>query len=123
MLYAGPSVGPSACEPITSGLHYISNSLCYTFIWNTSPVYELRIRKQAIKALQAMPRREAERIPSKLRLVADDPNRRDVDIARLQGRTGFRLRVGDVRIIIERDHEAAVFVVLRIASRGQVYSK
>ena len=70
-----------------------------------------------------MPRHQAERILSKLRLVAQDPNRRDMDSARLQGHAGYRLRVGDMRIIIERDHEAGMIVVLRIGSRGQVYRK
>ena len=46
-----------------------------------------------------------------------------MDIARLQGRTGYRLRVSDMRTIIERDHEAGMIVVLRIGSRGQVYRK
>ena len=78
-------------------------------------MFELRIRKQAIKPLQVMPRRNADRILAKLRLLAEDSIRRDVDIARLQGRTCYRLRVGDMRIIIERDDEARVLVVLRIA--------
>ena len=84
---------------------------------------ELRIRMQAIRALQAMPRQEAEPILAQLRLLAEDPIRRDVDIARLQGRTGYRLPVGDVRITIERDDEARVIVVLRTASRGQACRK
>ena len=78
---------------------------------------------QAIRALQAMPRQEAEPILAQMRLLAEDPIRRDVDIVQLQGRTGYRLPVGDVRITIERDDEARVFVVLRIASRGQACRK
>lgn len=83
-------------------------------------MYEPRVRKQAVKALQAISRQEAERILAQLRLLATDPIRRDVDIARLQGHTGYRLRVADVRISIERDGEARVLVVPRIASRGRV---
>ena len=76
---------------------------------------------QTIKAMRAMPREQAERILAKLRCLAEEPNRRDMDIARLRGRAGYRLRTGDVRIIIERDEEVRVFAVLRIASREPVY--
>ena len=54
-------------------------------------------RRQAIKALQKMPRQHAQR---------------------------FRLRVGDLRIIFERDDEARVMDVrLRIVPRGQAYKR
>ena len=57
--------------------------------------YELTIKRQAIKALQNMPRQNAQRIRRELDKLVAQPNRRDVDVASLTGRPGFRLRVGD----------------------------
>ena len=86
-------------------------------------MHKLRFSKRAVKALLEMPRPNAERIRRQLKLFAEDPGRRDVDIAALKGRVGFRLRVGDMRIIFERNDRARVIDVIRIAPRGQVYRK
>lgn len=84
-------------------------------------MHNLRFSKRAAKALLEMPRLNAQRIRRQLKLLADDPSRRDMDIAALRGRPGFRLRVGDMRIIFERNDRARVIDVLRIAPRGEVY--
>ncbi len=81
----------------------------------------MTLKRQAIRALQKMPRQQAQRIRRQLDKLAENPDRRELDIAPLTGRTGFRLRVGDLRIIFERDDAALVIDVLRIAPRGQVY--
>ena len=86
-------------------------------------LYELTIKRQAIKALQNMPRQNAQRIRRELDKLAAQPNRRDVDVASLTGRPGFRLRVGDWRIIFARDDKAQVIDVLRIVPRGQAYKR
>ncbi len=85
--------------------------------------YELTIKRQAIKALQNMPRQNAQRIRRELDKLAAQPNRRDVDVASLTGRPGFRLRVGDWRIIFTRENTARVIDVLRIVPRGQAYKR
>ena len=84
-------------------------------------MYRLTIKKQAIKAFQKMPRQSAQRVRRALDRLAENPARRDVDIAPLEGRPGFRLRVGDYRVIFERDDEARTIDVLRVAPRGQAY--
>jgi len=86
-------------------------------------LYELTIKRQAIKALQNMPRQNTQRIRRELDKLAAQPNRRDVDVASLTGRPGFRLRVGDWRIIFTRDDKARVIDVLRIVPRGQAYKR
>ena len=84
-------------------------------------LYQFTLKRQAIRALQRMPRQQAQRIRRQLDKLAEDPNRQELDIAPLTGRPGFRLRVGDLRIIFERDDAALAIDVLRIAPRGQVY--
>ena len=84
-------------------------------------MYRLTIRKQAIKALQRMPGRDARLVRDELEKLAQDPLRRDVDVTRLQSRPGFRLRVGGWRVIFERDENVREINVLRIGPRGDVY--
>ena len=86
-------------------------------------LYELTIKRQAVKALQNMPRQNAQRIRRELDKLAAQPNRRDIDVASLTGRPGFRLRVGDWRIIFTRDDKARVIDVLRIVPHGQAYKR
>ncbi len=86
-------------------------------------MYELTVKRQAIKALQNMPRHNAQRIRRELDRLAEHPNRRDVDVASLAGRPGFRLRVGGWRIIFARDDKTRVIDVLRIVPRGQAYKR
>ena len=86
-------------------------------------MYKLTFRRQAIKTLRQMPAREALRIRRELDELAESPDRRDLDVRPLGGRPGFRLRVGEMRIIFERDDDARVIDVLRIAPRGQAYRR
>ena len=40
---------------------------------------------------------------------------------KLQGRPGYRLRVGDWRVIYEINKDEVVIIVMKIAPRGEVY--
>ena len=86
-------------------------------------MYELRMGRHAIGALRKMPRPYIRNIRRELDKLAENPERRDIDVAKLRGRPGYRLRVGDYRIIFERDNKARIIDVLRIASRGQAYRR
>lgn len=86
-------------------------------------MYELRMRRHAIVALRKMPHPYIRRIRRELDKLAENPERRDIDVAKLRGRPGYRLRVGDYRIIFERDNKAQIIDVLRIVSRGQAYRR
>ena len=84
-------------------------------------MYRVVIRKQAIKALRSMGSPEARRVRVGLDKLAQDPDRRDIDVMPLRGRPGFRLRIGGWRVIFDRHEEAREIDVLRIGPRGDVY--
>ncbi len=86
-------------------------------------MYQLTFKRQAAKALVKLPIRESGRIREQLDKLAQDPNRPDIDVRALTGRDGYRLRVGEVRAILERDDKQRLITVLRIAPRGRVYKK
>lgn len=76
-------------------------------------------RKQAVKALRAMPSKTSGRIVEALKKLAEEPSRTDLDVRPLTGRPEIRLRIGDWRAIILVT--ADCLTVTRIAPRGDVY--
>ena len=83
--------------------------------------YRMTFRRQPIRALRRMPAMQSQRILAVLDNLADEPDRRDVDVAPLTGQPGFRLRVGSIRVIFERDDAERHIEILRIAPRGDAY--
>lgn len=75
--------------------------------------------KAAAKALRGMPRNVAELIVAKIEQYAADPASLANRVIKLQGRDGYRLRVGDWRVIFDED--GTVLAVLAIGPRGGVY--
>jgi mRNA interferase RelE/StbE len=84
-------------------------------------VYAIAYTKQAAKSLQRMPRNMAQLIREKLEIIAVDPYADHPNANKLQGREGYRLRVGDWRVIYKIQNEQLIIVVLKIASRGEIY--
>lgn len=68
-----------------------------------------------------MPRNIAQLIREKLEMIAVDPYADHANAKKLQGREGYRLRVGDWRVIYKMQNEQLIIVVLKIASRGEIY--
>ena len=68
-----------------------------------------------------MPRNTANLIREKLGQVASDPFTSIPNAKKLQGRPGYRLRVGDWRVIYEINKDEVLILVLKIAPRGEVY--
>lgn len=84
-------------------------------------MYKITYSKQATKSLLKMPRNTANLIRKKLDKVAKDPFAPIPNANKLQGRFGYRLRVGDWRVIYEINNDEVVILVLKIAPRGEVY--
>lgn len=68
-----------------------------------------------------MPRDVADLIRGKLAQVASDPFGLHANATKLQGRPGYRLRVGDWRVIYEIQKDELVIMILKVAPRGEVY--
>ena len=68
-----------------------------------------------------MPRNTAKLIREKLEMIAADPYADHPNAKKLQGREGYRLRVGDWRVIYTIQNEQLMIIVLKVASRGEVY--
>ena len=84
-------------------------------------MYRIVFTKQADRALRKMSRNQARLVREKLDQLAQDPYARNPNLIRLQGRPGYRLRVGDWRVIYEIEDDRLVTLVLKIAPRGDIY--
>lgn len=84
-------------------------------------MYSIVYSKEAVKSLQRMPRITAQLIRKKLEDIAANPFADHPDAKKLQGREGYRLRVGDWRVIYKIQNQQLMIIVLKVASRGDVY--
>jgi mRNA interferase RelE/StbE len=66
-----------------------------------------------------MPRNVAETVVKKINALAADPHAPNHNATRLQGRPGYRLRVGDWRVLYELGESQVL--VLDIKPRGGAY--
>jgi len=80
---------------------------------------EIRYTKTALKALARMPTVTARLIRGKIEQYAEAPASLANNVKKLQGRDGYRLRVGDWRVIFDQD--GVVLDVLQIGPRGSIY--
>jgi len=84
-------------------------------------VYKLVFTKQAVKTLQRMPASIAKTIYQKMEIISQNPFESHSNVTKLQNREGYRLRVGDWRIIYEVQQEKIIVLVLKIGLRKEVY--
>ena len=83
--------------------------------------YRVVIRRQARKKLQSLARPERTRIAEKIHQPGLDPDNPALDVKQLQGEAYFRLRVGDWRLIFDRQDAVRVIAIERIKPRGDAY--
>ncbi len=76
---------------------------------------------EAVRSLSRMDPRIAKRIRSKVLALARDPNAPNNNIKKLTGVEGFRLRVGDWRVVYVLRHQALSVIVIRVGHRSEVY--
>lgn len=84
-------------------------------------MYRIVYTKQATKVLRKLPQNVARLIRKKLGAIAANPRARHNNVTKLQNRPGYRLRVGDWRVIYEIDDDQVMILVLKLGSRGGVY--
>jgi mRNA interferase RelE/StbE len=84
-------------------------------------MYKIVTTKSFAKALSRLPVNWQKRIVAKIKEVADDPYGKHNNVTKLQGRDGYRLRIGDWRVIYEVYDDRLELWVLEVAARGGIY--
>ncbi|MDR3419451.1 MAG: type II toxin-antitoxin system RelE/ParE family toxin [Nevskia sp.] len=83
--------------------------------------YEVRYTKDALKALSRMPRNQAQLIAAKIDQLADGGKALANNVKKLQGREGYRLRIGGYRVIYTVDKGKLIVTVIAVGARGGIY--
>lgn len=81
--------------------------------------YRLSILRRAQKELAQFPSSSFERVVAAIRDLAQNP--RPPGCLKLSGREGWRIRVGDYRVVYEIDDEERSVTVLHVGHRRDVY--
>jgi mRNA interferase RelE/StbE len=84
-------------------------------------MYRIIFTKPAEKALKKLPQPVARLIREKLLLLAEDPYSPQNNVTKMQNREGYRLRVGDWRVIYDLIDDELVVLVLKVGPRGSIY--
>jgi mRNA interferase RelE/StbE len=84
-------------------------------------MYSIDYSKASRKAMKSMPRNTARLVMEKIEALAVDPYAPNNNVRKLTNHPGYRLRVGDWRVVYLIHEQELVIVVVRIAPRGEVY--
>ena len=84
-------------------------------------MFAIRITKKARRHLNAMPSNVERTIIRKIRHVAADPLAPNNNVTALKGGDGFRLSVGDRRVLYTLDIETRSMTIAAILPRGDDY--
>ena len=83
--------------------------------------YRIELRPAAVRALRKLAPTVRPRIQGAIALLADDP--RPPASRPLRGRPGYRVRVGDYRIIYTISDDVLLIVVVALGHRREVYDR
>jgi len=81
--------------------------------------YSITISKQARKQLRDIPRKDRLRVSGAIELLGDNPI--PPKALKLTNRDGYRLRVGDYRIIYIFYSNRLIILIINIADRSAAY--
>lgn len=84
-------------------------------------MYKIVFTKNAYKSFRRIPKNVVDRIRKKLDQIAKDPYTKRSNVTKLQNRSGYRLRVGDWRVIYDIRTDELIILVLKVGSRGEIY--
>lgn len=82
-------------------------------------IYRILVLRPAQKELASIPHHDYAKIKEAILALSDDPRPRHA--AKLMSRSGWRMRVGDFRVIYEIDDPANTVTVMHVGHRRDVY--
>jgi mRNA interferase RelE/StbE len=81
--------------------------------------YDIYLKKSAERELQNLPQTLHDRVIKRLEKLQENP--RPNDVKKIHGREGFRVRVGDYRLLYTIDDSKKTVEVVSVAHRRDVY--
>ena len=82
-------------------------------------MYQLLIEKQVQKQLEKIPEPDYSRIKKSIIDLAKNP--RPIGFKKLKGRTGYRIRQGNYRVVYDIDNHILTVFILAAGHRKDIY--
>ena len=83
----------------------------------------MKYRRQARNYLARLPLKIKSAIVDNLHELAANPDDPSLDIDVLKGKRGYRLRVGQYRVLYIREDDCLMIEIVKIRPRGDVYKR
>ena len=83
-------------------------------------MHKITFSKQVYKSLRRMPRNTSIKTAKKIKELAANPHGMR-NVKKLTDHHGFRLRVGDWRVVYTAHEKEVLIHIVKIKSRGEVY--
>jgi mRNA interferase RelE/StbE len=83
--------------------------------------YRIELRPAAVRALRKLDKPTRLRIQGVIALLAEDP--RPPAARALQGRPGWRVRVGDYRVIYRVADDVLLVLIVALGHRREIYDR
>lgn len=83
--------------------------------------YSIEVRPAALRALKRIDKQDHARIRGAIALLAADP--RPPGAKALRGRPGFRIRVGNYRVVYAIEDDKLLVIVVTLGHRRDVYDR
>ena len=84
-------------------------------------MYLITLSRHAVRSPKRIDEGHRQAIRDRIDALARDPRAPELDVRKLSGRTGYRLRVGDWRILYEIDETVRIIAIEDVLQRGGAY--
>ena len=81
-------------------------------------MYAITLSRHAVRSLKRIEERQRQAVRDRSDALARDPRAPELDVRKLTGRPGYRLRVGDWRILYEIDETVRIIAIEDVLQRG-----
>lgn len=86
-----------------------------------SPAYRVLVTRSVQKQLLKLPKTATDRLQAAIDDLAHDP--RPSGVKKLKGLEGYRIRVGDYRVLYSIFDDVLLVEVVKVGQRGNVYDE
>ena len=84
-------------------------------------MHQLEMTSKARRDFKQLPQQARESVVKKLKVLCLNPYATNLDVKKLAGKTGYRLRIGRYRIIYKIDQGRLIILVIAIGHRKDIY--
>lgn len=88
---------------------------------SSQPRYIVKLSKLAQKQLDKLPETDNKRLTTTIQKLGDEP--RPSGVRKLKGQEGYRIRVGDYRVLYTINDKVLFIEVVKVGQRGNFYDE